>query len=168
MKKFLTLTLISTLILVSCGSMKSKMNIEKTSKKEELKAFPKAENGYVQQVLLLPELSDKEESDRKVEIIAGKILLVDCNIQHLSGKIEQKTVKGLGYDYYQFNTKGELLSTLMLCPEEKKTEKFVSAPSVMVNYNSKLPVVVYTPKGYEVRYKIWKAGKLQQLQSDSQ
>lgn len=29
----------------------------------------------------------------------------------------------------------------------------------VVPYNASLPVVVYTPKGYELRWRIWKAEK---------
>ena len=38
-------------------------------------------------------------------------------------------------------------------------DKFVSAQPQLVRYNSRLPLVVYAPEGYEVRYRIWKAGK---------
>lgn len=29
----------------------------------------------------------------------------------------------------------------------------------MLRYNSKLPIVVYTPDNVEVKYRIWKAGE---------
>lgn len=42
-------------------------------------------------------------------------------------------------------------------PDKKPVEAFVSyAPFGPFRYNSRLPVVVYVPQGYEVRYRLWK------------
>lgn len=49
---------------------------------------------------------------------------------------------------------------MMACPDGKKEQKFVTAylgDAGMVRYNSKLPIVVYTPANVEVKYRIWKA-----------
>ena len=35
--------------------------------------------------------------------------------------------------------------------------KFVQGPSQLIRYNSRIPIVVYVPKGAEVRYRIWSA-----------
>jgi len=47
----------------------------------------------------------------------------------------------------------------MACPDGKKTDAFVPVvgEGFMLRYNSKLPVVVYVPKGVEVRYRVWSA-----------
>ena len=47
----------------------------------------------------------------------------------------------------------------MIAPPEgaSSVKKFVTAPSLLVPYNSRLPIVVYVPEGYEVRYRIWNA-----------
>ncbi|EME1734887.1 ecotin, partial [Cronobacter sakazakii] len=42
----------------------------------------------------------------------------------------------------------------------KKEKKFVTAnlgENGMLNYNSKLPVVVYAPENIDVKYRLWKA-----------
>lgn len=83
---------------------------------------------------------------------------VDCNNQKLMGTIVEKDVKGFGYTYYVFESNGQAISTLMFCPDPK-TEKFVSGETKLIDYNSKLPVVVFVPKGMELKSKIWKAGK---------
>jgi len=31
----------------------------------------------------------------------------------------------------------------------------------MIRYNSRLPVVIYSPEGVEIRYRIWEAGEEQ-------
>lgn len=52
------------------------------------------------------------------------------------------------------------VSTMMACPEGKKEQKFVTAwlgEDGMLRYNSKLPIVVYTPANVDVKYRIWKA-----------
>ena len=49
---------------------------------------------------------------------------------------------------------------MMACPDGKKTEKFVTAylgDHSLLRYNSKLPIVVYTPENIEVKYRLWKA-----------
>ena len=35
----------------------------------------------------------------------------------------------------------------------------VAIPSTTIRYNSRIPLVVYVPKGGEVRYRIWKAAE---------
>ena len=46
------------------------------------------------------------------------------------------------------------------CPDGKKEKKFVTAylgDAGMLRYNSKLPIVVYTPDNVDVKYRVWKA-----------
>ncbi|EIZ8955076.1 serine protease inhibitor ecotin [Cronobacter sakazakii] len=135
---------------------------EKTS--ENIAPFPKAEKGMVRQVIDLPERQD--EASYKVELVIGQTLDVDCNKHQLAGKFERKTLEGWGYDYYTFesakNADGSVMytSTIMACPDGKKEKKFVTAnlgENGMLNYNSKLPVVVYAPENIDVKYRLWKA-----------
>jgi len=52
-------------------------------------------------------------------------------------------------------------STKMACPpDEQPKQTFVAVRSqqALVRYNSKLPLVVYVPEGFEVRYRVWQAG----------
>ncbi|WP_105576371.1 serine protease inhibitor ecotin [Cronobacter sakazakii] len=135
---------------------------KKTS--ENIAPFPKAEKGMVRQVIELPERQD--EASYKVELVIGQTLDVDCNKHQLAGKFERKTLEGWGYDYYTFesakNADGSVMytSTMMACPDGKKEKKFVTAnlgENGMLNYNSKLPVVVYAPENIDVKYRLWKA-----------
>ena len=55
---------------------------------------------------------------------------------------------------------GPLAATMMACPDGKKEKKFVTAylgDAGMLRYNSKLPIVVYTPDNVDVKYRVWKA-----------
>lgn len=119
--------------------------------------FPSPEEGEQAHVIQLPHKAN--EQDLKVEVTPGKMLEVDCNHQRLGGEISPHSVKGWGYDYYRVSDLSGPVSTLMACPESDRHKAFVSAPnaSLTLRYNSKLPIVVYTPRDVEVRYRIWHA-----------
>lgn len=129
----------------------NKQDIAKT-----LEPFPQAAEGMVRHVIELKKQSD--ESKFTVEIIPGKTMSVDCNHHRLMGKIEEKDVQGWGYTYYEFKSDGRTTSTMMACNKPNE-DKFVTGETKIVRYNSKLPIVVYVPQGYEVKYRIWKADK---------
>ncbi|MFG0633588.1 serine protease inhibitor ecotin [Pseudomonas sp. xss_2] len=126
---------------------------------KDVAPYPEAEQGFTRQVIHLPAQAD--ESAHKLEILAGKTLEVDCNRQRLAGTLEEKTLEGWGYSYYRLEKVGGPVSTLMACPDGKKTKAFVPVigEGFMLRYNSKLPVVVYVPKGVEVRYRVWSASE---------
>lgn len=126
--------------------------------KEDIKMFPKAEKEQNQKVIRLD--PKENEQDYMVEIMIGKKTMTDgCNNYFLMGKLEDKNLDGWGYNYYEFETKGDIASTLMGCLNAKGVEKVVYAQSEKVRYNSRLPIVIYTPKGYEVNYRIWSASE---------
>lgn len=125
---------------------------------EKIAPYPKAEKGMKRQVIQLTPQED--ESTLKVELLIGQTLEVDCNHHRLGGELASKTLEGWGYDYYVFDKVTSPVSTMMACPDGKKEQKFVTAylgDTGMVRYNSKLPIVVYTPANIEVKYRIWKA-----------
>lgn len=127
---------------------------KKTEKFQKLQIdmFPKAKEGYKQVYIQLP--IAKNENDLKVEFFVGAEKLLDCNKHFLMGKVNTQDVQGWGYSYYEVESNGETGGTLMGCPDQKKTKKFVSLQPEIVRYNSKLPLVFYIPKDMEVRYRI--------------
>ena len=125
---------------------------------EKIAPYPKAEQGMKRQVIQLPQQQD--ESALKVELLIGQTLEVDCNRHRLGGQLESRTLEGWGYDYYVFDKVTSPVSTMMACPDGKKEKQFVMAglgDAGILRYNSKLPIVVYTPANIDVKYRIWRA-----------
>jgi ecotin len=129
------------------------------AKLKDVAPYPEAEAGFTRHVIHLSQQTD--ENNHKVEILAGKQLDVDCNRQRLGGTLEEKTLQGWGYNYYRLEAVKGPMSTMMACPDGKKTKAFVPVigEGFMLHYNSKLPIVVYAPKGVEVNYRIWSASE---------
>ena len=124
----------------------------------DLQPYPAAQKGLARMVFRVPAVDD--ESARKVEIIVGKSLSVDCNRTSFGGTLEQRVAKGWGFPYFVLENIGGPMSTMMACPPgHENTNEFVtvSGDGFLQRYNSKLPVVVYVPEGFEVRYRIWAA-----------
>ena len=125
----------------------------------ELKHFPASKDGMERYVILLPEKQRGEEDAFRVELIAGKEMMTDgTNLYHLGATIESRDLEGWGYNYYVVTGPGEAASTLMApVPGAPQVKKFVTGLPLMILYNSRLPIVIFAPKGMEIRYRIWKA-----------
>ena len=126
-----------------------------------MKPYPLPEAGYDRMVINLEPLDN--EDLRKVEVLIGKTIEIDCNQHWLSGTLEKETIVGWGYSYFILrNAGGPAASTRMACPPgEERKEAFVQVrgDGQLLRYNSKLPIVVYVPTGFEVHYLIWSAGE---------
>ena len=153
MKKIATLAV--SLLAVACVSTSA---LAAEQPLEKVAPYPKAEKGMKRQVIQLPQQQD--ESALKVELMIGQTLEVDCNHHRLGGQLESKPLEGWGNDYYVFDKLTSPVSTMMACPDGKKEKKFITAglgDTGLLRYNSKLPIVVYTPANVDVKYRIWKA-----------
>lgn len=127
---------------------------------QDLKPWPPAGAGETRFVIRLPALDD--ESGRRVELRIGKDLEIDCNRHWFGGTLERDVVAGWGYPLYRLAGAGQPASTRMACPEEPKRTAFVTVnlDDPFVRYNSKLPIVVYVPEGFSVRYRVWSADNI--------
>ncbi|QQX61714.1 serine protease inhibitor ecotin [Pseudomonas chlororaphis] len=145
---------VSTAIAVLLSGIST---LSHAAKLEDVAPYPKAEDGFVRQVIHLPKQANEEEF--KVEVLAGKTLTVDCNRQRLGGTLEEKNLGGWGYPYYRLDKVSGPMSTLMACPEGTSKQAFVPVvgEGFVLRYNSKLPIVIYAPKDIEVRYRLWSA-----------
>jgi len=122
---------------------------------KNLAAFPAASDGMYRSVIHLPALPSEE--DARVEIIAGRIATIDCNISWFGGSLIAATISGWGFDYYTLHADGPMAQTRMACPEGSRHEAFVPVrgEGFMLRYNSRLPVVIYAKDGFEIRYRVW-------------
>lgn len=127
---------------------------------DDLKPFPLPDTGRQRVVIRLPAVANPETL--RVEVLVGKTVPVDCNRQHFIAKVTRETAQGWGYNYYVVDDLRGPATTLMACPPgTPKHLEFVRAPADVLDwldYNPKLPIVIYLPAGAEVRYRIWNAG----------
>jgi len=126
---------------------------------KELKAFPAAKEGMVRHVIVLPHKERGEEDAFKVELIPGKTQMTDgVNLVRMGATVEPRPLKGWGYTFYEVTGSDRVMSTKMAAaPGGKQVKKFVQGKPLQIRYNSRLPIVIYAPKGYEIRYRIWSA-----------
>ena len=69
----------------------------------------------------------------------------------MDGHFSPREVPGRNYRYWVFSSKGQVMSTRMGCPPGSDRQQFVSAETLLVPYNSRIPLVVFVPEGFEFR-----------------
>lgn len=152
-KKILQLT---TALFLGLGMMTNMAMAQETIVKVNTNIFPVPEKGYKKMVIEVPYSSN--DQNKKIEFSIGKMMEVDgCNSFGLQGTLEKKDLQGWGYEYYVFKTKGDIISTQMACPDMPKRNLFVSNQGTTLNYNGRMPVVIYVPEEYDVQFKIYTA-----------
>jgi ecotin len=157
MKK-LTMTAMATLLLSSSLALAQSADQAPV----DPKIYPAAKAGFTRHVLTIPQ--NANERNLKLEIVAGQNMEVDCNHVMISADLEDETLEGWGYNYYKIDDISKPASTMMGCPDNSKTTKFIGfnmGNEALVRYNSKLPLVIYAPENIEVGYRLWETnGKL--------
>lgn len=122
----------------------------------ELAAYPPAEEGMQRHVVHLP----RKTSASHVELVVGQTRQVDCNLHRLGGQLTEADVPGWGYPFYRYQP-GPATTTMMACPGQSPRSQWVAGPSQLLRANPRLPLVVYVPTGYEVRYRLLTPGRYQ-------
>ena len=151
------LAVIAAMLSIASASVLA-VSPEKTPNLKDVAPYPAAEKGQVRHAIFLPAVEN--EDNLKVELSMGKTMKVDCNRHMMGGTLESKDLQGWGYNYFVLTSVSQPASTMMACPDNTPKEAFVEIHNAnrFERYNSKLPIVVYTPKDVEVRYRIWTAG----------
>ena len=124
-----------------------------------LKAFPEAQGGSTRFVIELPHKERGEEDAFRVELIAGKVIETDgVNNVAMATEITPEPLEGWGFTYYDMTGTDVVRSTMMdVDPDAPKVMRFVGGTPLMIRYNSRIPIVIYAPDGFEIRYRIWEA-----------
>ena len=124
-----------------------------------LKAFPEAQGGYTRFVLELPHKERGEDKNFKVELVAGKTIETDgVNKLSMATEIKPQPLKGWGFTYYDVTGSDLVRSTMMAsAPNAPKVTRFIGGTPLTIHYNSRVPIVIYAPEGFEIRYRIWEA-----------
>ena len=86
-----------------------------------------------------------------MELIVGKTVLIDKKNQYFfGGQIQKETIEGWGFPRYIVSELGPMAGTLMaIDPNAPKINRFIplGGEPYLIRYNSRLPIVVYTPEG---------------------
>jgi ecotin len=101
-----------------------------------------------------------DDASIQVELLIGKNLSVDCNPKRFVGKFSTKKVIRRGYVYYTARDIHVPVTTPVVCPEDSLPHQalvYLDGGPYWVPYSSKVPIVVYVPAGFEVRYRLWTA-----------
>jgi ecotin len=156
-RNVLILIILVTVLFLQIGAVQGADNPQHS----ELKAFPSPEKNVNRFVIVLPHKTRGEEEEYKVEIIPGKTMLTDgVNQMRLGATVTPRPLKGWGYTYYEVSGSDLTMSTLIAPPEgTEQLETFVAGSPMLIRYNSRLPIVIYAPVGYQIRYRIWQTGK---------
>lgn len=124
--------------------------------------FPGAAEGWTKHEITLPSYED--ENDYKLELKFFENKEVDCNKNILFGTLENGVLDGWGYDFYTLKPQmmenaNVMISTMMFCNEAPTMQKVYFNVTKIMDYNSKVPLVVYTPSNVELEYITWKKFK---------
>jgi ecotin len=77
----------------------------------------------------------------------------DCNLHRLDGSFENRENSR---NHFDFNANGSVGKHNRRCSDGNYNKRlYVQSQSKMIRYNSKLPIVIYTPKGYSIKYSFW-------------
>lgn len=120
----------------------------------DLSWYPAPEPGFRRMVFEVPEAP--EENDRRVEVIVGRTMSTDCASPGFVGALTRREAPG-GFPYYTVDRLMGPAMAAIACVTPRPREVFatVQGEGFLVRYNSQLPVVVYVPEGFEVRWRAW-------------
>jgi ecotin len=146
----------STLQLIFIWSLLLNVSVN-AADHPELGAFPEAFEGMERFVIVLPQESQVVEDNLMVELIVGKTVMTDGqNQMRLAASISAEALIGWGYTFYQVHGNGQMISTQMAVPPgTPMVETFVHGDNLLISYNSRLPIVIFAPPGYEIVYRFW-------------
>jgi ecotin len=97
-----------------------------------------------------------DEAQLRIEFYAGQVRTIDCNLVTIPAGLVRHEVPGWAYPYWEMKVPPPAVTTLIGCPPKSERQAFVHGTPAFVDYRSALPIMVYVPTGYTVRYRIWR------------
>ena len=118
--------------------------------------YPVAKEGESRHHFIPPVRPDEDAC--KIEISASKVMEADsANMQRIAGAFEEVNIEGWGFTYYKLTAdESRMMSTLVGGGHPVK-KSVPAGQNLLIRYNSKLPVVVIAPAGYDIQYRVWSA-----------
>lgn len=135
----------------------------------DLSGYPKPAAGDRRWVIQLPGVlrpsADQglsaNPADWRVQLIVGRMVQLDCNVQSFGGKLRPvKPAQAGGPVLYRVTDVGPLASTRKACPPDQPRRSVflpMAGKPFVVPYNASLPIVVDAPRPLELRWRLWKA-----------
>lgn len=121
-------------------------------------AYPEPPVGMERKVVLLPHVERGDDALLQVEILVGRVIETDgVNTYRFGGTINERTIRGWGFSYYEVDGRLEHAASTLIGGPTNPAPRFVSGPSKLIRYNSRLPLVVMVPADCELRWRLWKA-----------
>ncbi|QIA65508.1 ecotin [Vibrio astriarenae] len=118
--------------------------------------YPETIDGLVINTFILPTLDN--EQDRLIEVLVSTTIETKdtCNNMNLPAAQQRHSLEGWGYSYYIVRADNGVISTMMGCDNEETVEREVFAPrGELLNYNSKIPLVIYSTENVTIDYRVW-------------
>ncbi|MCX8574602.1 MULTISPECIES: serine protease inhibitor ecotin [unclassified Gilliamella] len=152
MKKIILVALMGVSLFACAEKTKLPETVQNVN---DIAPYPEAKAGYTRFAINLPALPD--ENNARIELLIGKEMNVDCNSQRLAGTVKEEELKGWGYSYYVVEAGNGVLSTMMACPAGSNKNQFVTLHHNLgwLDYNSRLPIVIYAPNDFQIKYRVW-------------
>lgn len=127
--------------------------------RKAIAAYPEAEKGQERWIIWLePRAERAEESKLLLQVRVGMEVETDgVNRYGLVGQLSNRTVSGWGYNYYLYEGQPIVTSTRMGSMGFGVEDTIVWTVPTVIAYNSRLPVVVYTPEQMQVSYRMFEA-----------
>ncbi|TCM67252.1 ecotin [Acinetobacter calcoaceticus] len=160
MKKILISTAILSVLAIN---MTHAATASDSKKLKDVAPYPIATKDSNRNVIWLA--PQKDEALYKVEIVATKSGMKDCNNIWFGANLTEKPLEGWGYNYYNITEVKGPMSTQRGCMNNSKTKTNLPiqlGDKSIVRYNSKLPIVVYAPNDVTISYRIWSAPQVTQ------
>lgn len=114
---------------------------------------------YRKRVVKLPRRENEESL--KVKLIPGVTMLTDdCNSYGLQGEFEEHVDDETNTVFRVFRSDRNVFQTQMGCPDDTMIVRFVAGQSVLTDYNSSQPLVVYLPQNIELQTEVWRVSDM--------